>query len=102
MRHLQAICMTSGVFLITDKGFAVPYSRIARPAIAYAAAFEAATECGCFFHQIRHDRRMSLAAALVRSWSVLCWQWHSNRWLISATDTGGLYQYLLFVERINT
>lgn len=44
----KAFARAGSVFAATDEALAVPYRRIACPAVAYAAAFEAAAEGGCF------------------------------------------------------
>ena len=44
----KAFARAGGVFLAADEALAVPHRRTACPAVAYAAAFEAAAEGGCF------------------------------------------------------
>ena len=97
----KAFARAGSVFLAADEVLAVPHRRIACPTVAYAAAFEAAAEGGCFLiesavpavcHRRQHlfdFRQFFIGNGIVASG------------LIRAADTDCRNQSLTFVERMD-
>ena len=89
------------MFLAADEALAVPHRRIACPTVAYAAAFEAAAEGGCFLVESAVPAVCHRRQHLFDFGQLFIGNGIVAAGLISTADTDGRNQNLMFVERMD-